>query len=175
MSSWAGRKAYEAGLNGEKPWGRGLGPELYDEQMEGYKQYLANKSLAEAIADKVDEREERRPRRDDDADYTPRRIRNYSPTYYPPSPASTPASTPAPPPKRTLTFREIFWAVFLIWLDYEIVTSFIGMMARGSRDFRQPWFRVFAFLLYFFIFPGGFFLWPTVKLLKKAKLLKGGR
>jgi hypothetical protein len=49
MSGYAERKAYESGLEGNKPWGRGLSPELYDAQMEGYKQYLANKDLIEQI------------------------------------------------------------------------------------------------------------------------------
>jgi hypothetical protein len=181
MSGYAERKAYEAGLKGQKPFGRGFNPELYDAQMEGYKQYLANKNLAEAISDEVEERKQRRRDDGDDADepYFPSSVRD---RYRSPAPVTPPkseeeqraaaytaaraaaASAQALAKQRT---ENVFWAIFLLVLDAVIAASFIGMMAKGgARDFQRPEAQVFAFFVYFFLFPGGFFVWGAVNRLK---------
>ncbi|HEY6943646.1 MAG TPA: hypothetical protein VI431_00800 [Candidatus Acidoferrum sp.] len=161
------RKAFEAGLNGEKP-SIIQGQELYDAQMEGYKTYLGNKDLADRIADEEEERSREREGK--------RAVGEYLDTLsvYERARSNDSHEAPTPPPPKPVTGRQrvkwIGWAIFLVWLDYEIATSFIGWMARtGVRDFQPPSRQAFAFFIYFFIFPGYFFLSPAVNLLKDAK------
>jgi len=155
MSGYFERKAYEQGLNGEKP-SIILGRELYDAQMEGYKQYLSNQNLADSIADNEREAEEREERRSS-------RYRNVYAHDYDYS------SSPSPSKPLTLTQRILGRSVgvFLIWLDYQL------LVCLSTECGRIPWrwsakgndiFFIIAPLLIFVVFPGGLLFWPGILL-----------